>query len=214
MGDVSLAPILAERRTRRVGLLGGSFNPAHIGHLHISLMALKRLNLDEVWWLVSPQNPLKSTSGMAPFAGRISHAQAMTRHHPRIKVTGLEALLDSPYTADTLRQLRKRFPQTRFVWMMGADNLRQISRWNHWLEIFRRVPIAVFARPTYSLSALSGMAAQRFRHRRVEPHSARRLATMPAPAWSFFPIRLDHTSATELRRLGPKGGIAVSSKNS
>jgi nicotinate-nucleotide adenylyltransferase len=205
---VTVPPILADRREQRIGLLGGSFNPAHIGHRHLSLMALKLLDLDQVWWLVSPQNPLKPVNGMAPFAERVAGAQTVA-HHPRIKVTGIEAQLGSRYTADTLARLTRRFPRTRFVWMMGADNLRQISRWNHWEDIFRRVPVAIFARPTYSLSALGGMAARRFARYRIQPNEARRLASLPPPAWCFFPIRLDSTSATALRRRSPEAGNAV-----
>jgi nicotinate-nucleotide adenylyltransferase len=200
-GDLDLAPVLADRRDRRVGLLGGSFNPAHGGHRHISLMALKRLDLDEIWWMVSPQNPLKSADGMAGFKERIAGAIKAARH-PRIKVTGIEATLGSRFTADTLARLTRRFPRTRFVWLMGADNLKQISHWHHWQDIFLRVPIAVFDRPTYSLAALGSMAAHRFKAHRIDPRAVRRLATMPTPAWSYLPIRLDPTSATEIRRNG------------
>jgi nicotinate-nucleotide adenylyltransferase len=195
--------VLADRRGRRVGLLGGSFNPAHGGHRHISLMALKLLNLDEVWWLVSPQNPLKPVAGMAPFAERLAGAAAVTRH-PRIKVTDIETRLGSRYTADTLALLRRRFPNTHFVWLIGADNLQQIHRWNRWEHIFRLTPVAVFARPAYSLAALSSVAAHRFGRSRILPQAARRLATMAPPAWVFFPIRLDPASATALRRNGAK----------
>jgi nicotinate-nucleotide adenylyltransferase len=189
---------LAQRRPRRVGLFGGSFNPAHGGHLHISLLALRLLDLDEVWWLVSPQNPLKPVRGMASLAARLDGAARLARH-PRIHVTDLEARLGTRYTADTIRQLRRRFPATRFVWLMGADNLRQISRWARWEDIFRSVPIAVFARPSYSLEALSGLAARRFARRRVAPKNARSLADLPPPAWVFFPSRLDSRSATAIR---------------
>ena len=183
---------------RRVGLLGGSFNPAHGGHLHISLEALKRLDLDEVWWLVSPQNPLKSANGMAPLAERLATARDVARH-PRIKVTDIEARLGTTFTADTLAALRRLFPKTRFVWLMGADNLLQIPRWERWENIFRLVPIAVFARPSYSLRSLSGLAARRFARRRVPPQRARKLAETDPPAWVFLPIRLDARSATDIR---------------
>ena len=151
-------------RHRRIGLLGGSFNPAHRGHLHLSLTALKCLDLDEVWWLVSPQNPLKPVAGMAPFADRLEQARQIAAGHNRIRVTDLENRLGgSHYTADTLRILRRRFPRLRFVWLMGGDNLAQIPHWERWTEIFRTVPIAVFDRPSYSLKALAGRAAQAFR---------------------------------------------------
>jgi nicotinate-nucleotide adenylyltransferase len=179
-------------------LLGGSFNPAHRGHLHISLEALKRLELDEVWWLVAPQNPLKPVRGMAPLEARLARARAFVRH-PRIAVTDLEARLRTRYTADTLAELRRRFPQTRFVWLMGADNLAQIRHWERWRDVFRLAAVAVFDRPTYCLGALAGLAAQRFKRQRKPPRNVRRLANAPTPAWAFFRIRLDTSSATALR---------------
>jgi nicotinate-nucleotide adenylyltransferase len=185
-------------RPRRVGLLGGSFNPAHGGHLHVSREALKRLDLDEVWWLVSPQNPLKPRAGMGGLEERLANARAVARH-PRIKVTDLETRLGTSYTADTLAALKRRFPHTRFVWLMGADNLLQISRWERWKNIFELVPIAVFARPSYSLRSLSGSAARRFARRRVSLQGARRLADTVPPAWVFLPVRLDARSATDIR---------------
>jgi nicotinate-nucleotide adenylyltransferase len=199
---LDLPRTLADRRPRRVGLLGGSFNPAHGGHLHVSLLALKRLGLDEVWWLVSPQNPLKPVRGMAPFAERFAGAEALAASHPRVKVTDIEARLGTRYTADTLIELKRRFPAARFVWLMGADILPQIRRWDRWKDVFRAVPIAVFARPTYSLRGLSDLAARRFARRRVPPTSARNLAGMDPPAWVFFPTRLDTRSATEIRSRG------------
>lgn len=185
-------------RKRRVGLLGGSFNPAHGGHLHISREALKRLALDEVWWLVSPQNPLKPRAGMAPLAERLESARAVARD-PRIKVTDIELRLGTVYTADTLAMLTRRFPRLRFVWLMGADNLLQISRWERWENIFRLVPIAVFARPSYSLRSLSGQAARRYARWRLPLRDARRLAETDPPAWVFLPVRLDPRSATDIR---------------
>ena len=138
--------------------MGGSFNPAHGGHLHLSLLALEQLDLDEVWWLVSPQNPLKPVAGMAPFSVRLDQARRLADGHRRIVVSDLENRLGrSTYTADTLRTLRRRFPLLRFVWLMGADNLVQLRHWQRWREIFRAVPIAVFARPSYSLRALAGL---------------------------------------------------------
>lgn len=185
-------------RRRRVGLLGGSFNPAHGGHLHISREALKRLALDEVWWLVSPQNPLKPRAGMAPLAERLETARAVARDR-RIKVTDIERRLGTVYTADTLAALTRRFPRLRFVWLMGADNLLQISRWERWENIFRLVPIAVFARPSYSLRSLSGPAARRYARWRLRLRDARRLAETDPPAWVFLPVRLDPRSATDIR---------------
>ena len=188
------------RPPRRIGLLGGSFNPAHGGHLHISLLALQRLDLDEVWWLVSPQNPLKPVKGMAPFAKRLAGAVALAKGHPRIEVSPIEASLGTLYTADTVAALERHLPQTRFVWLMGADNLAQLPRWKRWIELMERVPIAVFDRPQTSLRALAGQAAQRFAHARIPSGAARQLVEMEPPAWAFFHTRLDSRSATEIRK--------------
>jgi nicotinate (nicotinamide) nucleotide adenylyltransferase/ribosome silencing factor RsfS/YbeB/iojap len=180
--------------------LGGSFNPAHGGHLHLSLLALERLDLDEVWWLVSPQNPLKPVAGMAPFAARLDQARQVAAGHKRIVVSDLESRLGgSHYTADTLQALRGRFPRLRFVWLVGADNLVQLRRWERWGEIFRTVAIAAFDRPSYSLKALAGLPARRFSRHRVPISAARRLAEMKPPAWVFFHSRLDTSSATRIR---------------
>jgi nicotinate-nucleotide adenylyltransferase len=189
---------MAGRARRRIGLLGGSFNPAHRGHLHVSLEALKRLDLDEVWWLVAPQNPLKPVKGMASFEIRLASARALVRH-PRIAVTDLEARLGTRYTADTLAELRRRFPNSHFVWLMGADNLGQIRHWERWQDVFRLAAVAVFDRPTYCLKALAGLAAQRFKRRRKPPRDVRRLADAELQAWALFRIRLDASSATALR---------------
>jgi len=181
-------------------LLGGSFNPAHGGHLHISELALKLLDLDQIWWLVSPQNPLKPVDGMAPFPVRLEGARRIAETDPRILVTDLESrLASSRYTADTLKALRRRFPRLRFVWLMGGDNLVQIPKWQRWPEIFGTVPIAVFDRPSYSLKALSGPAAKRFARYRVPASDERRLAEMEPPAWVFLHTRLDDRSATRIR---------------
>jgi nicotinate-nucleotide adenylyltransferase len=188
------------RPPRRIGLLGGSFNPAHGGHLHVSRVALQRLDLDEVWWLVSPQNPLKPVKGMAPFAKRLAGAEAFAKGHPRIKVSAIEASLATSYTADTVAALGHRFPHTRFVWLMGGDNLAQLPRWKRWVELMESVPVAVFDRPQTSLRALAGKAAQRFARARVTAEAARDLAEMKAPAWVFFHTRLDPRSATEVRK--------------
>ena len=183
---------------RRIGLLGGSFNPAHDGHRDISVAALTYLDLDEVWWLVSPQNPLKPQKGMAPFSERLKSAQAVA-DHPRIKVTGIERTLGTRYTADTLRKLVTRFPSYRFVWLMGADNLAQIASWRDWTRIFHLTPIAVFDRPTYTIKALTSLAARRFRRSRRREAALKTLAATPAPAWVFVHHRLNPISATAIR---------------
>jgi nicotinate-nucleotide adenylyltransferase len=183
---------------RRVGLLGGSFNPAHDGHLHVSREALKRLALDEVWWLVAPQNPLKPVRGMAPFAKRLAAARRLARH-PRIRVLDLEARLGTRYTVDTVTALQRILPRTRFVFLAGADILAQIRHWSRWRTLFARLPIAVLARPTYCFKGLAELPAQRYAHRRVAPEAARFIADRDPPAWVFLPVKLDVHSATEIR---------------
>ena len=195
---------------RTVGLLGGSFNPAHAGHRHISLYALKTLGLDEVWWLISPQNPLKATAGMAALPERLAEAKRIAAH-PQIRVTDLERSLGTRFTTDTLDQLALRFPHTQFVWLMGADNLQQIPRWRRWHRIFESVPVAVFARPTYSIAAMGGEAAHRYARRRVKVHRAKGLAHMPLPAWIFLRNPLHPASATAIRQ-AKAAGLATNSK--
>ena len=168
--------------------------------MHVSQLALQRLALDEVWWLVSPQNPLKPVKGMAPFAKRFAGAAALAKGHPRIVVSAIEASLGTSYTADTIAALHRRFPHTRFVWLMGGDNLAQLPRWKRWVELMERAPVAVFDRPQTALRALSGKAAQRFARARVPADAARFLVEMEAPAWAFFHTKLDPRSATEIRK--------------
>ncbi|PWR22403.1 nicotinic acid mononucleotide adenylyltransferase [Zavarzinia compransoris] len=182
-----------------VGLFGGSFNPAHDGHLDLSLAALRALGLDQVWWLVSPQNPLKSANDMAPQAARLASARAVIAGHPRLLATTLESTLGTVYTAETLRTLKRRFPRLSFVWLMGADNLATIHRWRHWRHIFHDVPVAVFDRPTYALAALGGPAAHRFADVRLNGPALRHLKTAQPPAWGFVPMKLNPTSATAIR---------------
>lgn len=183
----------------RIGLLGGSFNPAHEGHLHVSKMALARLGLDEVWWLVAPQNPLKPEAGMASFEERMEEAAAMAEGYP-IRVSDLERRLGTRYTADTLAALIERHPRHRFVWLMGADNLIQVVRWKRWREIFHAVPVAVLARPAYSLRARSSKAARHFGQARIPGYRSRSLPAMRPPAWVFLRIPLHPASATAIRR--------------
>jgi nicotinate-nucleotide adenylyltransferase len=179
--------------------LGGSFNPAHEGHRHISLIAMAELGLDQVWWLVSPQNPLKPVEGMEGFDTRLSGARAAARH-PRILVTDLERRLGTRYTADTLAVLKCYYPRTHFVWLMGADNLGQIHRWQRWRTIFRNVPVAVFDRPAYGLRALTAPAAQTYRASRVSQSRAGLLARRRSPGWVFFACRLETQSSTAIRQ--------------
>ena len=181
--------------------MGGSFNPAHDGHRYISHVALARLGLDEVWWLVSPQNPLKPEAGMAPFESRLESAATVARDR-RIRVSAIERELGTRYTADTLKALRNRYPAARFVWLMGADNLVQIPGWRAWTQIFSTIPIAVFARDSYDSRALSEVASVRFRHARIPERAARLLPDIAPPAWVFLRMRPHPATATALRRSG------------
>ncbi|MBV8392361.1 MAG: nicotinate-nucleotide adenylyltransferase [Alphaproteobacteria bacterium] len=188
---------------RRIGLLGGSFNPAHEGHRHVSLEALKRLGLHEVWWLVSPQNPLKSGDGMEPLATRLVRAKQIA-HHPRIKVEAPELLLGTRYTLDTVQALKRLYPQAHFVWLMGADILPQLVRWEGWRDLFGSIAIAAFARPGWGYSALQSAAPRAFARYRIDAGRARTLATCEPPAWCFIPSRLDSHSATAIRAVRPR----------
>ena len=172
-------------RNRAIGLLGGSFNPAHDGHLMISLIALKRLQLDEVWWLVSPQNPLKSAAGMAPFSERLANMPRTVATHRRIIVSDIERRLGTYYTRDTLKRLCARRRGQNFVWLMGADNLVQFPKWEGWKEIFNTVPIAIFDRPTYSSKALAGIGDPVCRPPNTG-ENASGLVRRKAPSWVFF----------------------------
>jgi len=194
--------------------LGGSFNPAHAGHTHIARLALQRLRVQQVWLMVSPGNPLKTQNGMAPFADRLASALALADGR-RVVATSIERALGTRYTFDTLRALRRRFPRIRFVWIMGADNLVQLPRWQRWVGIARGMPFAVMPRPTYNQRALSGQAAQRLRRALLPAHSAPALAARRPPAWTFLPARQNALSATMLRgertlTWPPKHAIGVS----
>jgi nicotinate-nucleotide adenylyltransferase len=182
----------------RIGLLGGSFNPAHEGHRHISLEALKRLGLDQVWWLVSPGNPLKDPSVLQAVDARAESARKIAQH-PRIEVTSLEAARGLVYTADTLRFLKARFPDVDFVWLMGADNLAQMHRWKDWRTLFDLVPIAVFDRPGWRLKARSSQAAQAFSSAYWDESDAAGLPAAKPPAWTMITLPLSPLSSTALR---------------
>lgn len=186
----------------RIGLLGGSFNPAHGGHRRISLFALDTLGLDEVWWLVSPGNPLKAGAGMAPLAKRLRSARAMARRAP-IRVTAIEQALGTRYTVDTLRGLRRRYPRHRFVWLMGSDNLAQLHRWRDWRTIARTMPIAVIARPGYDAAAIASPAMAWLRRFRVPLASFPDRGNWSAPALVIARFDPDSRSATAIRRANP-----------
>ncbi|HEY0012307.1 MAG TPA: nicotinate-nucleotide adenylyltransferase [Allosphingosinicella sp.] len=184
------------------GLLGGSFNPAHRAHRRISLAAAEALGLDEVWWLVSPGNPLKEQAGMAPLPARYASARRAARHAP-IRVTAIEDELGSPYTAETVAELVRRFPHRRFVWLMGADNLAQFHRWRDWRRIARMVVIAVVMRPGYHGPAHRARAMGWLR-RFVRPAAmARHWTTWSTPSLVLLQLPLDTTSATAIRAADP-----------
>jgi len=198
-------------RRRKIGLLGGSFNPAHDGHRDLSLAALAALRLDEVWWLVAPQNPLKPVAGMAPLPERLDQARTKAGH-PRILVTDLECRLGTRYTADTLAKLVERYRSCQFVWLMGADNLGQIDRWKAWTQIFHLLPIAVFDRPTYTYGALAAKAARRFARQRKRESASHLLALASTPAWMFVHHRLNPISATAIRAAASKAQALASKR--
>ena len=191
---------------RRIGLLGGSFNPAHAGHLHISKQALKRLQLDEVWWLVSPQNPLKSPAALADYDARLESAEAMAMD-ARIQVLDIEAQLDLRYTVETITLLKKLYPQTKFVWLMGADNLAGFHRWRRWIEIARMLPIAVLDRAPYGLKALHGRFARQFAASRIGQRKSAQLPSLTAPAWVYLSIPRHSLSSTYLRKTLGRGAF-------
>jgi nicotinate-nucleotide adenylyltransferase len=193
-----LIPRFGHRYRRRVGLLGGSFNPVHEGHLHVARQAMVRLRLDQLWLMVSPGNPLKPRAGMAPFAERLASAKKIADGR-RIIATGIEAELGTRYTADTMRELLRRFPAQHFVWLMGADNLVQLPRWDRWLGIMHSMPMLVLPRPKATRRALAGQAASRFRQHRLPARAGLCLAGAAPPAWILLPVKENPASATALR---------------
>ena len=186
------------RRGMRVGLYGGSFNPVHDGHLHVAETAKRRLGLDRVIWLVSPQNPLKGRADTASLDERIAGVRSMAQGRGMI-VSAAETQLGSAYTIDTLRALKARHPGVRFVWIMGADSLASFHRWKGWVQIMREAPVAVVSRPWISLKSRFSPAAQRFARFRRPSTSAIRLADATPPAWVFLFGRFNFQSSTALR---------------
>lgn len=185
---------------QRIGLLGGSFDPPHAGHVNITREALRRFDLDRVWWLVSPANPLKSR-GPAPLERRLAAARTIMRH-PRVEVTDLEARLGTRYTAETLAALQTLCPGNRFVWLMGADNLAQFHRWERWRWIMENVPVGVLARPGGRLAALNAPAARQYRDARLPARASRLVALVPTPVWCFVNVPMLEISSSAIRASG------------
>jgi nicotinate-nucleotide adenylyltransferase len=189
---------------QRIGLFGGSFNPAHRGHFAVALYALNRLELDWVWWLVAPQNPLKDVRDYSDYAERLEGARKIARH-PRFVVTDVEKRLGTTTTASTLIALRNTLLSARFVWIMGADSFATLNRWNDWTRIPESLPLAVFARPGFSIRALQSPAALRYARYRVPLAEAALLADLAPPVWAFIPMPLRRESSSAIRRtvIGP-----------
>jgi nicotinate-nucleotide adenylyltransferase len=199
-------PRFGDGRRTRVGLLGGSFNPAHAGHRHIAELARRRLGLDQVWLMVSPGNPLKSGTGMAPFPERLAGAAAIGDGR-RVIATSIESEFGTRFSVDTLRLLRRRFPHVHFVWIMGADILTQLPHWRRWREIVRGLPFVVLPRPGDTRSALAGQAARRLRHGRRPAHEAPVLPRFRS-GWVFLPAPQNATSATAIRAAHCRGAVS------
>jgi len=182
-----------------VGLFGGSFNPPHEGHVLVADIALRRLGLDQLWWMVTPGNPLKDHSQLSPLRERLALSEAITPD-PRIKVTAFEVTIGQNYTARTLEIVQARNPGVHFVWIMGADSLKSFHRWQNWQRIARTFPIAVIDRPGSTLAFLSSVMAKTFDHARIDEEDARALAYRPAPAWTFIHGPRSPLSSSALRQ--------------
>lgn len=202
------APVLIDRATLgpplaypglRIGLLGGSFNPPHPGHQHIAKLALQRLQLDYVWMMVTPGNPIKSHDDLASLEQRLALCRMMV-DHPRLVLTGFESNLNSAYSVETVAFLKRRFPGVHFVWTMGADNLANFDRWQNWRRIMCDMPVAILDRPGYRWRAMASRAAKAFAWARVPEEAAPGLALMKPPAWCYLTIPLSELSSTDIRQ--------------
>jgi nicotinate-nucleotide adenylyltransferase len=185
-----------------IGLFGGSFNPPHAGHVLLAEIALRRLKLDQLWWMVTPGNPLKSTRDLQPLKDRLAACEKMAED-PRIKVTAFEAAHRIRYTQDTLKLVKSRNPDTHFVWLMGADSLKNFHHWQNWRSIAMTFPIAVIDRPGATLSYISSVMAKTFDYARVDEDDAQRLARMKAPAWNFIHGPRSSLSSSAIRNKKP-----------
>ena len=196
------APTVFHSRSRlKIGLVGGSFNPAHGGHIHVALKARQQLGLDQIWWLVTPQNPLKSSLGMAPHEKRLADARKIATPYPFLRVIAPESGLPSNYTYNTLKYIIKSMPLSRLVWVMGADNLDHFARWHRYRDMIRLLPIAVVDRPGYSFKAIA--TGQQLLGRQTKVKKMRYAivtGTVNLPSWCFMAGQLNAASATEIRQ--------------
>lgn len=188
-----------QEHKKNIGILGGSFNPAHEGHVHISMQALEILGLDEIWWMVSPQNPNKPKEGMAPFEERFVAAQQFVKSIPNIVVSDFEKNNKTQYTYDTIVAMHKKYSHN-FIWLMGADNMATFHKWHKWQDIFKKTPIAVFDRGDFAIEALASDAAHEFAEYKIAEENARDILVQKAPAWCFFEIEKHPASSTEIRQ--------------
>lgn len=186
-------------RGQRVGLFGGSFNPPHEGHVLVSEIAIRRLRLDQLWWMVTPGNPLKSKRYLAPLSERVALSEGLAKD-PKIRVTAFEQALGSSYTAQVLARVKARNPGVHFIWIMGADNLRDFHHWQQWHKIAMTFPIAVIDRPGATLSFLSSVMAKTFDYARVDERDAPMLGALRAPAWTFIHGPRSSLSSTAIRK--------------
>ena len=184
-------------KTKSVGLLGGSFDPAHAGHVNITKAALVYFGLDEIWWLVSPGNPLKKIS-QASFTSRLEYATNLMKH-PRVRVSDIEKSIGTKYTVDTLSKLMHSFPKIQFVWLMGADNFVQFDQWRKWERIMYKVPIGILARPGNRLAPLTARSARKFRLHRVATKQSQRLPKTQAPSWCYINLPMSNLSSSAIR---------------
>ena len=191
---------LTKRRNMKIGVLGGSFNPAHEGHIHISNIALKEFKLDEVWWLVSPQNPLKTNFTTTNLKKRINYAKQISNGY-KIRVEDLESKFKTNLTSKTLKIILERYKGTKFIWLMGADNLKEINRWFNWKNIFNTMPIAVFDRGVYSYSIINSIAGKRYFSKLHKRKNSLSIFNKPLPSWKFIHNIKNPTSSTYIRKL-------------
>ena len=195
-------PTVFHSRSRlKIGLVGGSFNPAHGGHIHVALEARQQLGLDQIWWLVTPQNPLKSSFGMAPHEKRLADARKIATPYPFLRVIEPESGLPSNYTYNTLKYMLKTMPLSRLIWVMGADNLDHFARWHRYRDMIRLLPIAVVDRPSYSFRAIAtGRQLLGRRTKVTKMRYAIMTGTVNLPSWCFIAGQLNAASATEIRQ--------------